>query len=317
MGGSVEPGFAPPGAGAIFLRPGGSVIRVDLHTHSTASDGAHSPARLVEMACARGLGAFAVSDHDTLAGVPEACEAACGLGLPLIPAVELSVDLTAGGSAHLLGYFPEADPENLCSLETPLGRALEKVRDARFSRNPRILTKLAEMGMHIPEREVARAAGSGVVGRPHIAQAMVNRGYVGTQREAFDRFLARGRPAYVERRRLSADSAIGLIRDEGGLPVLAHPGLMPRQPEEISALIGSLADRGLTGVEVYYPGHDADMTAHLERTALRYGLAVSGGTDYHGECSPARLGGDDDFAVYADKVSEFLEMCSIEPMMRG
>lgn len=293
------------------------MTKVDLHTHSTASDGAHSPTELVEMACARGLGAFAVSDHDTLAGVPEACLAASALGLPLIAAVELSVDLASGGSAHLLGYFPKADPDSLCSPESPLGRALKRVRDARFSRNPRILSRLAEMGMHVPEDEVARAAGPGVVGRPHIAQVMVNRGYVGSEREAFDRFLARGRPAYVERRRLSADSAIGLIRDEEGLSVLAHPGLMPRQPEEISALIGSLAHRGLAGVEVYYPAHDGAMTAHLERTARRYGLAVSGGTDYHGECSSARLGGDDEFAVYAQDVSEFLEMCSIEPVKKG
>ncbi len=293
------------------------MTKVDLHTHSTASDGDHSPSRLVEMACALGLGAFAVTDHDTLAGIPEACEAAESRGLALIPAVELSVDLAGGGSAHLLGYFPEAELDRLCSPHTPLGRALERIRRARYTRNPRILEKLAEMGMHVPDGEVTRAAGQGVVGRPHIAQVMVNRGYVESEREAFDRFLARGRPAYVERRRLSAESAMGLIRDEGGLPVLAHPGLLPRQPEEISSLIGSLAASGMAGVEVYYPGHDARLTAHLERTARTYGLAASGGTDYHGDCSACRLGGNGEFAVYAEKVSEFLQMCSIEPVMRG
>jgi hypothetical protein len=293
------------------------VSKVDLHTHSTASDGEHSPSELVEMASSLGLVAFAVSDHDTLSGIPEAHRAAESAGLPLVPAVELSVDLAGGGSAHLLGYFPGADVEGLCSPRTPLGRALESVRRARYARNPRILEKLAGMGMHVPGPEVARAAGKGVVGRPHIAAVMVSRGYVGSEREAFDRFLARGRPAYVERQRLSADRAIRLIRDESGLPVLAHPGLLPRQPEEISALIRSLADRGMAGVEVYYPGHDAPMTAHLESTARQCGLAASGGTDYHGECSAVRLGGEGSFAVHADMVSEFLQLCSIEPVMKG
>lgn len=298
------------------------MANVDLHTHSTASDGAHGPRELVEMAADMGLAAFAVSDHDTLDGVPEASKAAESLGLPLVPAVELSVDLASGGSAHLLGYFPGADVESLCSRDTPLGRALKRVRDARYERNPRILEKLSGMGMHVPAPDVERAAGEGVVGRPHIAQVMVRRGYVGSEREAFDRFLARGRPAYVERERLFADAAMGLIRDRGGIPVLAHPGLMPRSPGELSALIASLAERGLGGVEVYYPGHGEAVTAHLSETARRCGLVATGGTDYHGECSTAPLGGGvlssgSRFTVEADEVSEFLDMCGIPNPLKG
>ena len=290
------------------------MTRVDLHTHSTASDGAHRPARLVEMAAAGGLGVLSVSDHDTLDGVSDACRAGKSLGLPVIPAVELSVDLEAGGSAHLLGYFPQADLERLLSPSSSLGKALEGVRQARYRRNPRILERLAGLGMHVPEPEVARAAGEGVIGRPHIAQVMVNRGYVGSQREAFDRFLARGKPAYVERRRLYAGSAIDLIRDVGGIPVLAHPGLMPRTHRELSALVAGLADRGMQGVEVYYPGHDRAMTEHLRNTACGLDLALTGGTDYHGEDSSTPLGGDESFAVHAEDVSEFLQMCSIDSL---
>jgi len=275
------------------------------------------------MAADMGLAAFALSDHDTLDGIPAAVEAAEELGLPLVPAVELSVDLSSGGSAHLLGYFPDSRIPRLCSPDTPLGRALQRVRDARYERNPRILTKLSKMGMHVPAPEVARAAGEGVVGRPHIAQVMVRRGYVGSEREAFDRFLARGKPAYVERQRLFADAAIGLIREEAGIPVIAHPGLMRRSPEELSALIASLADRGMGGIEVYYPGHDRALTEHLSGLALRLGLVATGGTDYHGECSSAPLGGGvlgsgKRFAVRADDVSKFLDMCGIptEPTER-
>jgi|WetSurMetagenome_2_1015567.scaffolds.fasta_scaffold01027_12 3',5'-nucleoside bisphosphate phosphatase len=283
---------------------------VDLHVHSTASDGAKAPGDLVRIASERGLAALAVSDHDTLDGIPEASTAAMGAGLPFIPAVELSVELVSGGSAHMLGYFPgDSDIPALCSHESPLGKALLRVRDARNRRNPAILEKLSELGFPLEPREVEVLAGGDVVGRPHIAQAMLDRGYVQTPREAFDRFLARGRPAYVERERLSETEAMGLIREQGGRSVLAHPGLLSRSPSELKALIRAMRQRGLAGVEAFYPRHDAEVRSLLCSIAASESMFVTGGTDFHGQGDDSSdLGGvPGQFEVLEQQVAPFLE----------
>lgn len=284
---------------------------VDLHVHSTASDGVLPPRALVEAACARGLAALAISDHDTVGGIREAAAASGGTGLVFIPAVELSINLLSGGSAHLLGYFPGTAPELLDDPLTPLGRSLQRVRDARGMRNPRIIEKLAQLGLPLFEEEVLEHAGGDVVGRPHIAQAMVSRGYVQNSREAFDRFLGRGRPAYVERDRLWENESIDLIRGMGGLPVLAHPGLLERDRTGLGALLGAMTGRGLAGVEAYYPRHSAEMTAHLSAVARDLGLFLTGGTDFHGaQDDPAVLGGTPGvFEVTAGSVGDFLSRC--------
>ena len=292
---------------------------VDLHVHSTASDGVLSPASLVETAVRLGLGVFAISDHDTVDGLPEAFEAARGTGMAFIPAVELSINLIAGGSAHLLGYFPGHDPAALCDRSTDLGRALARVRTARETRNPRIIEKLAQLGMPLFEEEVLEYAGGDVVGRPHIAQAMLARGYVQSSREAFDRFLAKGKPAYVERERLLDGEALELIRNLGGLPILAHPGLMERSADDLIALIRSLAARGLSGLEAYYPRHSSEMVAALVAEADASRLLTTGGTDYHGSSEDTTgLGGAGGlFQVRASQVAGFLERCGIAVNTEG
>ncbi len=284
---------------------------VDLHVHSSASDGALSPRSLVEAALNLGLSALAISDHDTVDGLPDAFEASHGKSLLFVPAVELSINLTTGGSAHLLGYFPGVEPAILCEPAGDLGRALAHVRSAREARNPQIIEKLVQLGYPLFEEEVLEFAGGDVVGRPHIAQALLSRGYVQSSREAFDRFLARGRPAYVERERLWENTAIEVIRQMGGLPVLAHPGLLERSHGELSSLIRSLASRGLAGVEVYYPRHSPEMVSLLEKEAASARLLMTGGTDFHGSVEDsAGLGGTRGvFVVLAGQVAGFLERC--------
>jgi 3',5'-nucleoside bisphosphate phosphatase len=297
---------------AILAGLGECMQFVDLHVHSTASDGMLKPGEIAARASGAGLAAIAVCDHDTVDGVREAVAAAAGTAMLQIPGVELSVSLVSGGSVHMLGYFPGTDPDVLCNPASPLGSALERVRQARDRRNPAILEKLAALGCRLEEQEVRDLAGGDVVGRPHIAQAMLARGYISTFREAFDRFLARGRPAYVERERILESEAISLVRDLGGIPVLAHPGLLGRNQYELDALISSMSDRGLRGVEVYYPRHSAEFTDWLCRTTASKGLLATGGTDFHGlEGDPAGLGGTPGvFSVTVGQVERFLEACA-------
>lgn len=284
---------------------------VDLHAHSTASDGTVTPSGLASQARERAFAAFSISDHDTLDGIPEAWEASRG-GAPIfVPAVELSVDLVTGSSAHLLGYFPGAEIGPLCDRDSPLGRALERVRQARNRRNPAILERLRSLGFDLSEEEVLSLAGGDVVGRPHIAQALVNRGFVESTREAFDRFLARGRPAYAERERLGETEALQLIRSAGGLPVLAHPGLLGRDREGLPSLLRAMRDRGMGGVEAYYPRHSPELSARLADLCRTEGLYATGGTDFHGlKDDPARFGGVPGiFEVTEEQVGSFLDLC--------
>ncbi|NLP05597.1 PHP domain-containing protein [Candidatus Fermentibacteria bacterium] len=285
---------------------------VDLHVHSTASDGRLTPSRIMSEAASRGLSHVSVSDHDTVDGTPEALGAAAAAGIVAIPAVELSIDLASGGSAHLLGYFPGIGAEDLVRRDGPLGRALDRVRKARERRNPAILGKLASMGMVLNEEAVRALAGGDVVGRPHIARALLEAGHVSSLSEAFDRFLARGRPAYVERERLFEAEALDVIRGMDGIPVLAHPGLLGRTLQELSALVHAMAGRGLMGVEVFYPRHGSEVEQHLLGLSDRLGLLVTGGTDFHGlEGEQVGLGGRPGvFEIRDVQVSRFLDACA-------
>lgn len=282
----------------------------DFHVHSTASDGRLSPSRLAEEAAAAGLDGFALADHDTLAGVPEAVSRSRELGILCVPAVELSVDLHSGGSAHLLGYFPGIEPEELLAPEAELAGALSFIIQGREARNPAIVQKFRELGFDISMEEVEAEAGGSVVGRPHIAAVMVKRGFASSSSEVFDRYLGSGRPAYVERSRLGDFRAIEIIRQTGGLPVLAHPAYIPTEGYAgLDALIGSLADAGLSGLEAYYPEHSREMTSFLKLTAERRGLFLTGGSDFHGIKHPIPGWRDGSFGVETEKVSGFMDYC--------
>jgi len=248
---------------------------VDLHLHTTASDGRLTPQELVRLAAERGLRVIAITDHDTTDGVAPAQAAAARFAdLRLIPGVEMSVDI-AEAEVHLLGYWVDLDNREFQQL-------LAWSRDGRVNRAHRILEKLAELGMPLEWERVRELAGDGAVGRPHIAQAMVEKGYVADIRQAFDLYLGRGRPAYVERERLTPEQGIRSVLAVGGLPVLAHPadiaGLEDLLPGWVAA--------GLVGIEVYYAGYTPEVVARLLELADKHGLIPTGGTDYHGFGTP-------------------------------
>jgi predicted metal-dependent phosphoesterase TrpH len=247
------------------------VSRVDLHIHSTASDGALSPGEVVGESVRRGLSVIALTDHDTVNGVAPALAAAETFpGLRVVPGVELSTDV-AQGEVHILGYFID------CSDGELLAR-LERMRNSRRERAQAMIARLEDLGVNIDWSRVQEIAGEGSVGRPHLAQAMVEGGYVGSLKEAFNSYIGRGGPAYVERRKLTPAAAVELILRVRGLPVLAHP-LTVADPE---TLVIELKSAGLIGIEAYYKDYSAADIGKLLSLAESHQLAVTGGSDYHG-----------------------------------
>jgi predicted metal-dependent phosphoesterase TrpH len=251
---------------------------VDLHVHTSCSDGSFSPAEVVWRAVDLDLAAIAITDHDAVDGNAEAFAEGAQQGLEVIPGVELSCDFTPT-NVHVVGLF--IDPTN-----EELNEALADVREYRKRRNPKILAKLAEMGMPIDVDEVAAKAGGKTIGRPHIAEVMVEKGYVAEFKEAFEKYLAYNKPAYVARRRISAEEGIALIHGAGGVALLAHPGVYALPPRILDNMVFKLARVGLDGVEVYYSDHLPTDTALLKRLVDEYDLLASGGTDFHGSAKP-------------------------------
>lgn len=257
---------------------------IDLHTHTTFSDGTLTPTQLVEEAATLGLSALAVTDHDTVDGLPEALAAGERLGVRVVPGVEINCEHEQV-TLDVLGYFLAGAPND------ELERELAELRRYRDARNELILERLAALGYPIDADDLARAAGGGAVGRPHIGDAMVRQGYVGSVSEAFQRFLKRGAPAWVDRRRLALRPAIRLLRASGGLPVIAHPGIIRTDAAGLEHIVREAARLGLAGLEVLYPLHDAHTVAFCAALAERYALAPTGGSDYHGRVKPGiRLG---------------------------
>ncbi len=245
--------------------------QVDLHIHSTASDGKLSPAALMQKAAEIGLKYVALTDHDSIAGITPAIAAAKAYpGLTFIPGVEISTDLP-DGEAHILGYFMDyTSPE--------FERQLEKFRDSRIGRGQRMVEKLAGLGLKIDWARVQEIAGDGSIGRPHVAQAMMEKGYVKTFEEAFDIYIGHGRPAYVEREKMLPQEAVALIIRAKGIPALAHPFTVKDPP----AIVKSLKPAGLAGIEAYYKDNTTAATKATLQMAQHYGLIATGGTDYHG-----------------------------------
>lgn len=253
---------------------------IDLHTHSTLSDGSVPPTELVQMAQTKNLRAMALTDHDTVEGLDEAIdEAAKYPGFELIPGIEISAEYS-DGTIHMLGYFIDRnDPELL--------KKLKVLQKAREERNPKIIQKLQALGLEITQEEVDKIAGKGVVGRPHIATALVNRGYVRNVQEAFDKYLKKNGKAYVDKERFSQKDSIEMIHNAGGVAVLAHPKYVHGgDTRNVEKLVKQLVDLGLDGMEVFYGTHSAREVRMFQKMAEKYGLVATGGSDYHGKSKP-------------------------------
>ena len=262
--------------------------RADLHVHSNLSDGILTPEELVHRAHLAGLGCMSICDHDSTAGVQRAVDRGRELGVQVIPGVELGVYVEGGspgvaqrldgGEVHLLGY----------GMRGPaLDAFLEGLREGRLRRLSRILERLAGLNMPLTEEEVLRAAApSQSPGRPHIARAMVKRGYCSSINEVFSRFLIPGKPGYVPRERVSALEGIEVIREAGGVPVVAHPGL----GGTATPLLKSMVEMGVEGIEVVHQDHSFEVVRNLIRFARSRDLLCTGGSDFHGRPSDPRLG---------------------------
>ena len=251
---------------------------IDLHCHSTFSDGSLTPEQLIEEAAKIGLAALALTDHDTTAGLPRFLAAAAVTAVRAVPGVELSVDCSSG-VMHMLGYWMDvANPE--------LVRQMAWIRDGREMRNQAMLEKLNALGFAMTWAEVQGFAGEDVVGRPHFAQVMLQKGYAKDKNEAFDKWLGDGKPGYADRPRLTAEVAVALIRQAGGVAVLAHPYSLHVGKDAMASLLIELAAAGLAGVECYYSEHSADLTKEYLAMARQANLVPTGGSDFHGEVSP-------------------------------
>lgn len=248
---------------------------VDLHLHTTASDGAMSPSEIVKYAQAKGLQAISITDHDTIEGLEEGLSEGERINFEVIPGIEISAEHPPG-SMHLLGY--------LFDTHHPLlNERLAHLQQARAERNPKIAEKLKKLGLQVSLEEVVKVSGGGQVGRPHFAQVLLDKGYVRSFQEAFERYLKKGAPAYVEKFRYSAGEALHFIREAGGVGVLAHPKTLGLSGyAELERVLFQLAREGLRGLEVYYPEHSALEVAQYKTLAERCGLVITGGTDYHG-----------------------------------
>lgn len=251
---------------------------IDLHVHSTFSDGSLTPEELIAEAVRVGLSAIALTDHDTTAGVPRLIAAAASTSVRAIAGVEISADV-ASGTMHMLGFL--IDPENHTLIDR-----LKWLREGREARNAEILEKLNKLGFGLTWDEVAAFAGEDVVGRPHFAQAMLARKIVKDKNEAFDKYLGKGKPAYANRRRMTPENSIELIRGAGGVPVLAHPFTLNLSAEALRKELKSLRELGLAGVEVFYSEHTPQMVSQYLNLSKELGLIATGGSDFHGAMNP-------------------------------
>jgi predicted metal-dependent phosphoesterase TrpH len=274
------------------------VATIDLHVHTNASDGRFTPAEIVRRAGELSLKVIAITDHDTVEGISEALVAAKAYpNLRVIPGVELSTDVPSG-EIHILGYFIDYTSEEF-------GASLETMRNSRIIRAQKMVEKLGNLGIRIEWKRVQEIAGIGALGRPHIAQAMLEKGYIKSLQDAFKNYIGHGGPAYVERDKLTPVEAVKLILKADGLPVLAHP----LTAGEIEATVIELKQVGLVGMEVYYAKYTFEDVNLLVGLAHRYGLIATGGTDYHGldDTTEVKLGNAEVPARAADQLITLAE----------
>ena len=255
---------------------------VDLHLHTTHSDGTLSPTELVDLCAQNGLKVIAISDHDSTEGVAEAQVAAIKHGIEIIPAIELSTDVP-DNEIHMLGYFIDMDDADFQDL-------LREFRAGREDRGRKMVERLVDLGLDITWEEVEHIADGGAVGRPHIAQAMIERGYVSVWQEAFDKYIGRTGPAYVERTRLEPEDAVRVLLDNGALPVMAHPLYYEREDtQKLRNLVASLKEAGMIGLEVHYGEFSESEIDMLANIASELDLVPCGGSDYHASGKPGEI----------------------------
>ena len=245
--------------------------RVDLHLHTTYSDGRLTPGELIQIAAEQGIGVIAITDHDTVNGIEPALVATeCFPYVTIIPGVEINTDVHQG-EVHILGYFLDYKNQHLL-------KKLDSLRNSRKIRAQKMLDKLDELGIHIEWERILELSDGGSVGRPHIAQALFEGQHVDTLQEAFERYIGRNGPAYAERDRLSPKEAVELIVKANGLPVIAHPASI----NDLEEMIIDLKQFGLVGIEVYYDNYDKATVERLRSLTVKYNLIATGGSDFHG-----------------------------------
>lgn len=285
-------------------------MAVDLHLHSTFSDGTDEPEEIVAAASAAGLSAVALTDHDNLNGIARARAAAAGAGIELISGTELSVEWN-GGPMHLLVYFLEPGPG-------PLQDRLGSIQESRANRNERIVGRLNELGIDITFAEVVAEAGGTGIGRPHFAAVLVRRGHATDINDAFDRYLASGRPAYLPRARLEAAEAIELATASGAVTSIAHPHTLGVAAADYAHAFSELAAAGLGGIEAYYGEYEPKLREHLAALCEQLELVATGGSDYHGSYKPElRVGVGRGDLVVPDRAVEDLRAVRDRIRSRG
>jgi 3',5'-nucleoside bisphosphate phosphatase len=253
---------------------------IDLHTHSTASDGAFTPGELIRKAAEEGLAAIALTDHDCLDGLDEAAEAARLAGLRFIPGVEIEIGF-GPGEFHLLGM-------DLRQVRGPLIQAATELANSRENRNEQVFQLLRTAGIELDYRELREKVGTGMIGRPHIATLLVEKRIVKSKQEAFDRYLAKGRPFFVQKACLDLPRALEVIKDSGGLAIVAHPLSLFVSWTRMRSLMAEWKEMGMDGVEAWHPTARVVDCQRLEAMGLEYGFRITGGSDYHGPSRPER-----------------------------
>lgn len=250
---------------------------IDLHTHSNCSDGSMTPTELVAHAKEKGLKAIALSDHDTVAGIDEALEAGKLYGVEVVPAIEFSVQ--SDTETHILGFYIDHKSQML-------NDALEQINRVRYERTVNTCNKLRDLGFDVTMEEALAIAPSGLIGRAHFARLLMEKGYTQSVKEGFDKYLANGKPAYDGTQYLTAEMAVKLINDIGGVSFVAHPHLIRLNDEQLRNFLENLKSMGLCGIEGYYNEYTPEMERYFQSLAKELGLEISGGTDYHAKMKP-------------------------------
>lgn len=277
---------------------------MDLHTHTTFSDGSETPETLIDMAFERGLTVVAITDHDSISGLEHAEKQATKRGIRLVRGIEFSADY-GEISVHIVGLGIKKPDEIFIEM-------LQKIGKGRASRNPQIVQKLNELGFDITLEEIRNIAAGDIISRPHIAEALVRNGYVENTNEAFKKYLNRGRPAYQERYRPTVSEATAMIKHMGGIPILAHPGLIRFPFETMESHISRLKSMGIEGLETHYPVHTPAMRQEFSRIAKKLRLLESGGSDFHGVFKPNPIGlGTDREPILGSFLRPLLERLNI------